>query len=58
MSDENIDEPEIDWAAIRSSQVSFAELVHTYFVALCNAGFTPDQALALTLAYQASTLSR
>lgn len=57
MPDE-INEPEIDWASIRSSQVSFAEIIFTYYQALVNAGFSEMAAMSLTIAYQAATLAR
>jgi len=43
---------EIDWAVVQSSAVNFAEMIHTYYQALVNAGFNVNDAMTLTVAYQ------
>lgn len=49
---------DIDWGAVRSSQVALAEMIYTYWMALTNCGFGPQEAMGLTLAYQANILAK
>jgi hypothetical protein len=54
--DANKQPEEIDWASIRAAAVNLSEVIWTYHQSLIAAGFTAEDAMALTLSYQSSML--
>lgn len=57
MSDEPVPDPLAQLDQAMAEMATLAKIIHAHYAAMLAAGFTCDQALALTLSYQATVVA-